>query len=114
MVEAAGNGQFLAQLWQVIYVRHGAVGWNFLDGRGKPLPFDVDAILADYAIAQPVAEKADELYGEAVMAPLVRRLQAISPVGPTDGSTSPRLQSIPTPRRRSSPDTSAASKRRAG
>ena len=114
LVEAAGNGSFLAQLWQVIYVRHGAVAWNLLDERGKPVPFDVEAILADYALGQPVAERADELYGPAVMAPLVARLQVISDTGPMDASTSPRLQSIPTPRQRSSPATTAASRRRAG
>jgi hypothetical protein len=114
MVKAAGDGSFLAQLWQVTYLRHGAVAWNFLDARGKPLPFDVEAILADYSIAQPAAEKADELYGEAVMRPLLNRLSTISPDGPTVASISPLQRSNRSQRRRSSPATTAAMRQRTG
>lgn len=112
--QAMGSGTVLARLWRVTFVRHGAIGWNLTDARGKAVPFDVEALLADFTIASVVAEQADELYGKAITSPLLDRLQAISRIGPIDGSTSPRLQSIPTPRRRSSHATTAASRRRAG
>lgn len=106
--KAAGDGTFLAQLWQVTFVKYGAVGWNFVDADG-PLDFDVDALLEDYTLAQPVAEAADDLYGEAVMRPLVARLKAISPRGRTNGSTSATRPSTSKPHARSSRSTSAAS-----
>lgn len=112
MIQAATDGKLLTRLWQITYLRHGTVGWNFLDARGKPVPFDVEALLADYEIARPVAEKADDLYGEAVMRPLLTRLQTTLPAGQTDDSISPRLQSIPTRRSRSSRAISAGSRRR--
>ncbi len=95
------------------YVRLGTVGWNFEDADG-PIPFDVEVVLADYAIAQPVAEKCDELYGETVNRPLVERLKRLSPTGPTPDTTSARPTPIQSRRKRSSPATSAASKRSTG
>lgn len=109
--ESLGSGSMLAERWLVTFVRYGAMGWNFLDADGEPLPFDVDVLLADYTLASPVAEKCDELYGEAVTRPLLARLRAISQRGRTAGSTSPTTGSTPKPRRRSSPATSAASRR---
>lgn len=105
---AAGNGTFLAQLWQVTLVKYGAIGWNFLDEDG-PVPFDVNVLLEDYALASPVAEAADEAYGEAVMRPLLKRLKAISQPGRTNGSTSVTPPSTSKRRARSSPATTAAS-----
>ena len=60
IIASAGDGSTLAQRWLVTYVRHGAVAWNLTDDDG-PVPFDVDAILADYAFALPVADRADDL-----------------------------------------------------
>jgi hypothetical protein len=112
MIQAGTDGKLLYQLWRVTYLRHGVVGWNLVDDRGKPVPLDIEELLSDYELAGPAAEKADELYGEVVLRPLLARLQAISPDGPTDDSTSPRLQSIPSRRSPSSPATSAGSRRR--
>lgn len=99
----------LRRRWLVTYVRYGAIGWNFEDEQG-PIPFDVEAILADYGIAQAVAEKGDELYGETVARPLLARLATPSRRGPTVRSISPRT-STRKRRARSSPVTSAASRR---
>lgn len=110
IVAALGNGTMLRNRWLETFVRHGAVGWNWLDADG-PRAFDVEVILADYALALPVAEKADELYGDTVTAPLVRRLNVISRRGPTAALTSPSNGSTPKPHRRSSPSTTAASRR---
>lgn len=108
---AIGDKNILAQRWIVTYVRHGAIGWNFLDAAGQPVPFDVEVLLADYALSAPVAEKADELYSDTVFDPLVERLNGQSRNGRTAASTSPRRQSIRKPRGRSSRATSAATKR---
>lgn len=108
---ALGNGSLLAELWLVTFVRHGAVGWNFTDEDGEPVPFDVEALLEDFEIARAVAETCDELYGETVASPLVDRIRRLSKRGPTNGSTSPTSEQTRKPRGRSSRRTSAASKR---
>lgn len=99
----------LRSRWLVTYVRHGAMGWNLTDEDG-PVPFDVQVILDDYNLAQPVAEKCDELYGETVARPLLARLSARSPSGRMGQSISRRTS---TTRRRkpSSPATTAGSRR---
>lgn len=107
IIEAAGNGGMLAASWQVTFVKHGATGWNFLDEDGE-VPFDVNVLLEDYGLSSPVAEKADELYGESVMRPLLARLNATSRTGRTNGSTSATPRSTTKPRGRSSPGTTAA------
>jgi len=70
-----------------LFIRDGAAGWNVLDEDG-PVPFDVEAVLADYAIARPVGDFAADLYTPAVMRPLTARLSAISQRGATPVSTS--------------------------
>ena len=104
--------------WTATYVRYGAVGWNWLrlgeSGRPEPVPFDVDVLLADYRLSRSVAEKANELYAEAVLGPLLRaaaepppnRQQRRSRTGRTAGSTSARPASTSTPPVSSSPDPS--------
>lgn len=109
--EALGDGTLLAEKWLVTFVTYGAVGWNLVDEDGDPVPFDVNALLADFAISAPVAEKADELYGEAVTRPLLERLRSISKRGLTGASMSPTNGSTQQRRKRSSPATTAASKR---
>ena len=111
---ALGNGTMLAELWLVTFVKHGAIGWNVVDEDGDPVPFDVNVILEDYDLAMPVAEKADELYGDTVARPFLQRLKAISRRGPTEPSTSPTAPSTKKPRKRSSPATTAATTRSAG
>ena len=108
IIAAAGDGSTLAQRWLVTYVRHGAVAWNLVDEDG-PVPFDVDAILADYSFALPVADRADDLYSAAIIDPLTVRLNGISRNGLTDASTSPRVRSTQKRRGSSSRARSAAS-----
>jgi hypothetical protein len=57
--------------------REGATGWNVVDETG-PVPLDIDAILGNYAWAYPIAEKGAELYTEAVLVPLVKRMNGLS------------------------------------
>lgn len=103
----------LRRRWLATYVRYGAIGWNFLDDDGDPVPFDVDAILDDYGLAQPVAEKGDELYGETVTRPLVARQATLSQRGRNSDSTSPRKPRTKPQSRRSSPAISAGTRRSA-
>lgn len=99
----------LQRRWVLIFVRHGAKAWNFLDENGEEVPFDIEAILDDYSIARPVAEKGADLYSDAVLRPFLERQRKRSPTGPTEATTSKarrrtRLQCVP-----SSPGTTAAS-----
>lgn len=70
--------------------------WTFLDDDGDPIPVTPENI----RLALPwdkggsiVAEKADDLYTEAVLSPLLRRLSNTSPAGPMAGSTSANRES---------------------
>ena len=93
---------------RVSYVEQGVTGWN-LTGEGEfDLPFSAEnlraQILDDYARGTVVADKADELYYEAVLAPLLARVAQLSQPTPTKPRTSrtrssrakgSRLRSIP-------------------
>lgn len=73
------------------YLLVGVEAWTLEDGKGKPIPVSRDTItehLLSSAVAVAVAEQADELYGEKVVLPLLRRVWSSSPPGPTEGSTS--------------------------
>lgn len=111
-IDPAGvvDGAKLKERWFQTYLRLGAVGWNLTDDDGSAVPFNVDELLADYAFAYPVAEKADELYSEAILRPLLERLSAISRNGQTAASTSPRATSIRSRRKSSSPEPSVVSR----
>jgi hypothetical protein len=108
LAKADGDVEVLTRLWLSLFVRYGATGWNLRD-EGGAVPFDVDALLADYALSWAVAEKAEELYGDDVMRPLLNRPSTTSQAGPTVVSTSATNTSTRSPRRRSSPPASVAS-----
>lgn len=77
----------LTRKWLITFVRYGATGWNFIDENG-PTPFSVDDLLADWALARPVALRAGELYQAAVAAPFVQKPAKPSPTGRTRATTS--------------------------
>lgn len=105
------DADVLRQRWLLTYVRHGPVGWNLLDAAGDPVPLDVEVLLADYRIGQPVADVAADLYSEAVTSPLANRRNGHSRNGPKAGSTSPRRPSTKKRPKRSSRATSAGTRR---
>jgi len=105
---AAGDGTILAYAWKISYIRHGAVGWNRLDAKGQPVPFNPQDIIDDFEMGMTVAEKADELYGETVAIPFVQKLVETLLPGPTDDSTSPPPTSTPSPSEPSSDEPTAA------
>lgn len=84
-----GDAAELTRRWLVTFVRYGAVAWS-LDR-----PFSVDDLLADFALAMPVAEAANDLYAEALLRPLAAGRPKTSPSGPTVGSTSRTRRSTP-------------------
>lgn len=95
------DGAELTPRWMDTFVRYGAVSWNLHDPDGPVWPFDVERLLSNFDLAWPVADKADDLYREAVLRPLGLARPSTSPSGPMGDSTSPR----PTPirqRRKSS------------
>lgn len=72
------------------YLRAGIVGWTFVDGDGAPVPVTPQAIdrLRWSAGTYQLADRAAELYGEALLSPLAQRVAASSPNGQSAGSTS--------------------------
>ena len=99
---------FLIRRWMVTFCRYGAVSWTLHDeGNPEPWPFDVGVLLEDHDLAYAVADKADDLYRESVMRPLLARLSTTSSNGATGGSTSQPTTSTGSSRRRSSRAASA-------
>ena len=96
LVSEVKDYNLLTQKWLVTFVRYGAQGWNLQDDDG-PVPFDVEDLLADWALARPVAIRAGELYQASVMAPFLSTPAKPSRNGRTRATTSPRRSRTPTP-----------------
>jgi hypothetical protein len=88
LIESMADERELKRRWLRTFVKHGAVSWNLTDAEGEPVPFDVDAILDDWTLARPVADKAADLYTQSVIAPFVTKPGARSPTGQTAPTTS--------------------------
>ncbi len=82
------------------YLRHQVRGWNLVDEAGQPVPYSADLLLSDWHSARAVADKADDLYSEALLGPLVAAVSTYSPDGQTADSTSPSPTSTTTRRKR--------------
>ena len=77
-------------LWRV-YAEHGVTGWNLLADDGSPLPLtpaNVTAALPYGKGGRLVAEKADDLYAQDVLAPFVERNERLQRLlaGSTNGT----------------------------
>ena len=93
------------------FLRFGIVAWSFTDDRGDPIPIqprktdfgDVISRLLPFSDGGfTVADRADDLYSEEVLRPLMTRLSLIaSRGGQTDGSTSATPPTSPRPATRS-------------
>ena len=82
-----------------VFIRRGVVDWNLLDEDGDPVPVTREALEAlRWEDAYELADKADDLYGPQVLAPLLKRMLTSSKGGRTNGSTPPRRKSSRTPR----------------
>ena len=108
----AGIGEVLAVLREG-YIVHGVASWTVVDAEGVPVPVTKGAVrsmlLSVPDAASIVADAADALYAEAVLAPLLRAASTSSPPGPTEGSTSPPIGSSDTPPTPSSPSSTTTS-----
>lgn len=93
IIESDGDVNRVAELVGPVYIREGVIGWNVIAEDGGAAELDIDGILDDYALAYPIAEAADDLYSEAVLAPLVSRMNALSGNGRTAASTHPTRRS---------------------
>ena len=73
--ERADSALVLATLTEG-YLLYGIESWTLVDADGKPLPVNAETIrsaLLSRPEADEVSDRADELYAEAVMLPLLRR-----------------------------------------
>jgi hypothetical protein len=107
--DPAERAAALQRRWVLTFIRYGARGWNFHDEAGDEIDFDPQALLDDYAIGRPVAEKAADLYSDSVLRPFQTRLATRSPTGRTTATTSKARSRTRARSGPSSPATSAAS-----
>lgn len=93
--------------WYEIFLRHGVVGWNLSDGTAE-IPFDIQRLLDDYALARPAADVASDLYSPAILAPFLAPPAMHSRNGRTAGGIRPPSPRIRSRSRPSSPPVSGA------
>ncbi len=80
-----------------VFIRRGVVAWNVEDEDG-PVPVTREALEAlRWEDAYELADRADDLYGGQVLAPLVKRMSKLSKAGRTNGSTPRPRKSSPKP-----------------
>jgi hypothetical protein len=84
-----------------LYVERGVVRWSFVDDGGEPVPV-TRALLGrlNWDAIFPIANKAAELYSEALVRPLVAQASKSSSNGHTAPSTSPKSRRSPSRPRR--------------
>lgn len=96
---AGGDTNRFAELLGPVFIRRGVMAWNLLDADGDPVPVTPEALNAlRWEDAYELADRADDLYGAQVLAPLVKRMAVSSPTGRTGASTRRRPKSSPRPR----------------
>ena len=101
------------------FLRFGIVAWSFTDDRGDPIPIqprktdfgDVISRLLPFSDGGfTVADRADDLYSEEVLRPLMTRLSSMRSLGgQTVGSTSATRTTSRKPATRSEPSSPASS-----
>lgn len=103
---ASQRATFIRPRWFATFIRHGAIGWNLVDEKGRPVPFEVEKVLEDYSLARLAAEEANDLYSNSVLAPFQDPPAKPSLNGRTDGGIHPPSQPTRKRSRRSSPPAS--------
>ena len=89
-IRAAG-GDISEEKFGRVYAEHGIVDWTFVDEDGEPVPCTPDLIARlGWDVIYPVAVKADDIYSEGILRPLVARASRSSRNGHTARSTSPK------------------------
>lgn len=90
-IAKADNDPALLELYLGrVFIEEGITGWTFVDEDGEiPVtPDNIERLLPWSKGGQAVAERANELYGEAILAPLVKSSRSTSQPSPMNGSTS--------------------------
>ena len=77
-----------------VFIKRGVVDWNVVDENG-PVPLHPALEELRWEDAYELADRADDLYGGQVLAPLVKRMSMSSKAGRTNGSTPRRRKSSP-------------------
>ena len=111
IAKADNDAALLELLLGRVFIEEGIVGWTFVDEEGDEYgvtPDNIERLLPWSKGGQLVAEQANDLYGEAILAPLVKRSLSTSGLGPTNGSTS-HIRPSRSERRASSKSSSRAS-----
>lgn len=94
------------------YVIHGVAEWNLVNEAGA-IPVNEatirEQLLDDFARARPVADKADELYKEPILGPLLKAGSNSSRATSTNGSMSVTRGSTTKTRKRSKPSSTSTS-----
>lgn len=100
------------------YMTFGIRAWSFVDEEGDGIPVDpaapewretVEELLPWAQGGAEVVDRADSLYSEEVLRPLLSRTSTSSQGGQMDGSTSPTPASGPSRPKRSTPSSPASS-----
>lgn len=108
MIAAGGDAVILQEQLARVWVRHGVIGWNLVDDRGRPRPVSPEMVEAEFPYSKgglEIAEACDDLYKQEVLNPLIRRLARLSErgsMGDIQTETSPKTTSTSKPRKRSS------------
>jgi hypothetical protein len=72
----------------VAFARYAPVSWNLHDKDGEEWPFNTQRLVDDYDLGYVVADRADDLYRESVMRPLLDAPSTTSRRGTNGSSTS--------------------------
>lgn len=77
-----------------VYLRAGPIAWNLVDEELEPVPLTREALEAlPFEDQFEIGDLADDVYGETVLAPFLRRMRTSSESGPTTGSSRRRSPS---------------------
>lgn len=92
--EVADEPNRLGEVLGPIFIRRGVVAWNLVNEDDDPVPLHPALEELRWEDAYELADKADDIYGGQVLAPLQKRMAASTKNGQTGGSTSrPRRRS---------------------
>lgn len=119
-IESADSGRDLVrlqeELWRV-YRDHGVVSWNLTDEDGEPVPLtssNLEQALPYAKGGRLVAEKADELYAQDVLAPFVEMIERLKRSAAGTTKRSRKVVSItPTSTKKRRPSSSTPASARA-
>jgi hypothetical protein len=85
-----------AEVLGPVFIRRGVVAWNLVDEDGEPIPVTNEALDSlRWEDAYELADRADDIYGSQILAPLVKRIAPSSKAGRTNVSTRRPRKSSP-------------------